>query len=148
MRTQHLDTSQAMKVTDTMNALRPLTRGVQKMTKILTGLIMAMALIAAETTLTAAGPSSVFLGEAAHFTILAGAAITTTGGGLISGDVGAYPIAGSAIGIPPVQVNGTIYARDATGTQATNVVIDADLLLRAKNDMHTAWVDADRKSVV
>lgn len=68
MRTQHLDTSQAMKVTDTMNALRPLTRGVQKMTKILTGLIMAMALIAAETTLTAAGPSPVFIVDPENWT--------------------------------------------------------------------------------
>jgi len=94
------------------------------------------------------GPLPVELGEAAHFTILAGAEITTTGGGMINGDVGAYPIAGSAIGIPPTQVNGIIYARDATGTQASNVVIDADLLLRAKNDMHTAWVDAAGRTPV
>jgi hypothetical protein len=94
------------------------------------------------------GPLPVELGEAAHFTILAGAEITTTGGGIIDGDVGAYPIAGSAIGIPPDQVNGIIYARDASGTQASNVVIDADLLLRAKDDMHTAWVDAAGRTPV
>ena len=99
-------------------------------------------------TLATSGPAPVVLGEAAHFTILAGAAVTTTGGGVIKGDVGAYPIAGSAIGIPPPQVDGIIYARDATGTQAPNVVIDADLLLRAKNDMHTAWVDAAGRTPV
>lgn len=99
-------------------------------------------------TLASTGPLPVDLGEAVHFTILAGAAVTTTGGGTINGDVGAYPIAGSAIAIPPTQVNGIIYARDASGTQASNVVIDADLLLRAKNDMHTAWVDAAGRTPV
>jgi hypothetical protein len=99
-------------------------------------------------TLASAGPLPVNLGEAAHFMILAGAAVTTTGGGVINGDVGAYPIAGSAIAIPPTQVNGIIYARDASGTQASNVVIDANLLLTAKNDLHTAWVDAAGRTPV
>jgi len=99
-------------------------------------------------TLLAAGPEPVNLGSTRNFTILAGAAVTTTGGGMIHGDVGAYPIAGSAIGIPPVQVDGTIYARDATGTQAPNVVIDPDLLLAAKGDLTIAYNDAAGRTPV
>lgn len=98
-----------------MDALNPWTRTVLGTTHMLKSLILAAAVMASQTLVMAAGPDPVYLGEAAHFTILAGAAITTTGGGIIDGDVGAYPIAGSAIGIPPVQVNGTIYARDAAG---------------------------------
>ncbi len=99
-------------------------------------------------TLLAAGPEPVNLGSTRNFTILAGAAVTTTGGGMINGDIGAYPIAGSAIGIPPAQVNGTIYARDATGTQAPNVVIDPDLLLAAKGDLTVAYNDAAGRTPV
>ena len=99
-------------------------------------------------TLLAAGPAPVNLGSTSNFTILAGAAITTTGGGIIHGDVGAYPIAGSGIGIPPEQVNGIIYARDETGTQAPNVVIDPDLLLAAKGDLTIAYNDAAGRTPV
>lgn len=93
-------------------------------------------------TLNSAGPMPINLRSTARFTILAGAAITTTGGGVISGDVGASPISGSAIGIPPPQVNGTIYAVDATGTQAPNVVIDPVLLTAAKGDLTLAYNEA------
>lgn len=99
-------------------------------------------------TLGAAGPAAVNLRSTAHFTILAGAAITTTGGGVINGDVGAYPISGASIGIPPPQVNGTIYARDATGTQAPNVVIDPVLLLAAKGDLTLAYNEARDRTPV
>ncbi len=99
-------------------------------------------------TLLAAGPEPVNLGSTHNFTILAGAAITTTGGGMINGDIGAYPIAGSGIGIPPEQVEGTIYARDASGTQAPNVVIDPDLLLAAKGDLTIAYNDAAGRTPV
>src|SRR6185436_19744331 len=73
----------------------------------LIGLVLVVAFMASPRTLRAAGPAPVDLGSAAHFTILAGAAITTTGGGVINGDVGASPIAGSAIGLTAAQVNGT-----------------------------------------
>lgn len=99
-------------------------------------------------TLFSAGPAPVNLRSTAHFTILAGAAVTTTGGGMINGDVGASPIAGAAIGIPPSQVNGTIYAVDATGTQAPNVVIDPTLLTAAKGDLTTAYNEARDRTPV
>lgn len=98
------------------------------------------------TTLHAAGPAPVNLGSTAHFTILAGAAVTTTGGGLIRGDVGASPIAGSAIGIPAAQVSGTIYAVDASGPAGS--VIDPVLLTTAKGDLSIAFNDAAGRTPV
>jgi hypothetical protein len=104
------------------------------------GLVLAVALLALPGTLVAAGPAPVNLGSAAHFTILAGAAITTTGGGIINGDIGASPITGAAIHLTQAQVNGTIYAVDATGP--AGAVIDPALLLTAKGDLTIAYNDA------
>ena len=101
---------------------------------------LAVAFLAPPGTSRAAGPAPVDLGSAAHFTILAGAAITTTGGGIINGDVGASPISGTAIHLTQAQVNGTIYAVDAAGPAGS--VIDAALLLAAKGDLTTAFNDA------
>ncbi len=108
--------------------------------QILIGLVLAVALMAPAGPLVAAGPAPVNLGSAAHFTILAGAAITTTGGGIIQGDVGASPITGGAIHLTQAQVDGTIYAVDAAGPAGS--VIDAALLLKAKGDLTTAYNDA------
>ena len=105
---------------------------------------LAALLMAPPGTLVAAGPAPVNLGSAAHFTILAGAAITTTGGGIINGDVGAYPITGAAIHLTQAQVNGTIYVVDAAGPAGS--VIDAALLLAAKGDLTTAFNDAAGRS--
>jgi hypothetical protein len=88
----------------------------------------------------AAGPAPVILGSTAHFMILAGADITSTGGGTINGDVGASPIAGSAIGLNAVQVNGTIYAVDASGPAGS--IIAPALLTTAKGDLTIAYNDA------
>ncbi|MEO7098905.1 MAG: ice-binding family protein [Luteolibacter sp.] len=90
--------------------------------------------------LLAAGPAPVYLGAASNFTILAGAAITTTGGGIINGDVGASPISGSAIHLTDAQVNGTIYAVDAAGPAGS--VISPTLLGEAMGDLTTAFNDA------
>ncbi len=67
-------------------------------------------------TLAAVGPAPIDLGSCSNFTILAGTTISTTGGGMINGDVGLYP-AGS-VGIPPEQVNGTIYNGGPIAAQA------------------------------
>jgi hypothetical protein len=90
--------------------------------------------------LEAAGPAAVDLGSCAHFTILSGAAITTTGGGIVNGDVGASPITGSAVGLTAAQVNGTIYVVDAGGPPGS--VIAPALLTAAKGDLTTAYNDA------
>jgi Ice-binding-like len=57
--------------------------------------------------LMAAGPAPINLRSAAQFAVLATSTTTTTGGGIINGDVGLSP-AGSQ-GIPPGDINGTIY---------------------------------------
>ena len=101
-------------------------------------LIIAAACIGAfPATLFAAGPTPIDLGSAANFTILAGAAVTTTGGGIINGDVGTSPIAGSAIHLTDAQVNGTIYTVDASGPAGS--VIDPTRLSQAKGDLTTAF---------
>jgi hypothetical protein len=51
----------------------------------------------------AVGPAAIDLGSIAPFTVFATATTTTTGGGIINGDVGLYP-AGSQ-GIPQDQIN-------------------------------------------
>ena len=82
----------------------------------LIGFVLAVALMAAHQTLQAAGPAPVDLGSAAHFTILATSTTTTTGGGIINGDVGLSPVGSQ--GIPPGQINGTIYNGDPIAAQA------------------------------
>jgi hypothetical protein len=114
--------------------------------QILRGLVLAVAFMAPLRTLLAAGPAPVDLGSCAHFTILAGAAITTTGGGIVNGDVGASPITGAAIALTQAQVNGTIYAVDAAGPAGS--VINAALLLTAKGDLTTAFNDAAGRTPV
>ena len=83
--------------------------------QILMGLVLAAALMAPHRML-AAGPAPVDLGSCAHFAILAGSTITTTSEGIINGDVGLFP-AGSQ-GIPPAQINGTIYNGGPIAAQA------------------------------
>jgi hypothetical protein len=112
----------------------------------LKGIALATALMVPHGTLLAAGPPPVDLGSAARFTILAGAAVTTTGGGIINGDVGASPITGAAILLTQAQVNGTIFASDATGPAGS--VIAPALLLAAKGDLTTAYNDAAGRTPV
>ena len=97
-------------------------------------------------TLYAADQQPIDLRSAARFTILAGATITTTGGGIINGDVGASPIAGSAIHLTQAQVNGAIYADDASGPPGSRV--NASLLTTAKGDLTTAYNDAAGRTPV
>ena len=123
----------------TLNNLRP----PNPMKPALAGIIAALA---AQTAAFAAGPEPVYLGAAAPFTILAGAAITSTGGGLINGAVGASPISGSAIGVTQAQVNGTIYAVDAAGPAGS--VISPEILSAAMGDLTTAYNDAAGRSPI
>jgi hypothetical protein len=96
--------------------------------------------------LLAAGPAPVDLGSAAHFTILAGAAITTTGGGIVNGDVGTSPISGSAIHLMQAQVHGIIYTVDQTGPAGS--IMAPALLTAAKGDLTTAFNDAAGRTPV
>jgi hypothetical protein len=123
-----------------MPAHAPRTLKMDGTKRILMGLVLTVVLLAPPGTLVAAGPAPVNLGSAAQFTILAGAAVTTTGGGIIKGDVGASPITGAAIHLTQAQVNGTIYAVDASGPAGS--VMDPTLLATAKGDLTTAINDA------
>ncbi len=93
-----------------------------------------------------AGPAPVNLGTTAGFAILSGASITTTGGGIINGNVGASPITGSAIHLNAAQVNGIIYTVDAAGPAGS--VMDPDRLTTAKGDLTTAFNDARDRTPV
>ena len=84
-------------------------------TKLLMRLVLVAAFISPHWTF-AAGPAPIDLGSTSHFAILATATTTTTGGGIINGDVGLSP-AGSQ-GIPPAQINGTIYNGGPIAAQA------------------------------
>ncbi len=85
-------------------------------------LVLAVALMASHRT-SAAGPPPVDLKSAAHFVILATATTTTTGGGIINGDVGLSPVGSQ--GIPPGQINGTIYNGGPIAAQAQLDLNDA-----------------------
>ena len=122
------------------------TRPATAMERTFPGFAAAMTVLAMQTSVFAAGPDPVYLGAAAPFTILAGAAVTSTGGGLINGNVGASPISGAAIGVTQAQVNGTIYAVDAAGPAGS--VISPEILSDAMGDLTTAYNDAAGRSPI
>jgi hypothetical protein len=92
------------------------------------------------------GPSNVFLGVNESFVVLAGSAITTTGGGAVKGDAGVSPASGSFIGLTDPQVDGVIYAVDAAGPSGS--VIDPTLLTTAQGDLTIAYNNARDRTPV
>lgn len=69
----------------------------------------------------AVSPSTVSLGTADNFAILAGSAITNTGSSVVTGDVGIYP--GTAVtGFPPATLNGIQHTADEQAIQAKSSV--------------------------
>ncbi len=79
--------------------------------------------------------TTVNLGTADSFAILAGTAITDTNPSVISGNVGLDPAAGTFIGLTAGEVTGTIYNNSGTGPGVQN----AALLTSAKNALVTAY---------
>jgi hypothetical protein len=70
------------------------------------------------------GQAPIDLGAAGNFAILAGSAVTNTGGSVISGDLGVSP--GSAVPVfPPGVLNGTIHAGDGVAAAAKLALNDA-----------------------
>ena len=65
----------------------------------------------------AVGPTTVLLGTAADFSVLAGSGITNTGPTTIYGDVGTFPTT-SETGFDTVTIIGTNHAGDAVTQQA------------------------------
>lgn len=106
----------------------------------LPGIILATALFAPHGFVQAAGPAPVNLRSTASFAVLAATAVTTTGGGVINGDVGLSPETGAAVGIPQAQVNGAIYVVDDAGP-AGSVKAPA-LLTTAMSDLTKSYNEA------
>ena len=88
----------------------------------------------------AAGPAPVVLGTAGSFAILTKSGVTDVPTSAITGNVGASPITGAAIGVTCAEVTGTIYSVDAAGPACR--VTDATLLTTAVSDMEIAYTDA------
>ncbi len=109
------------------------------MKQLIIGLFLAVAVPLPHRAL-AANPGPVELGSADHFTILAGRAITSTGGGTNYGDVGLSPASGVSIGLLAARVNGTLYAVDANGPAGS--VVAPGLLSAARVDFAAACADA------
>lgn len=88
-----------------------------------------------------AATTTVSLGTAGNFVILAGTGVTDSPTSVINGNVGLSPAAGSNYaGLLPIQISGSMYDVDGTGPFGT--VNNAGLLTTAKNDLTTAYVDA------
>ncbi|MEO6109641.1 MAG: ice-binding family protein [Candidatus Saccharimonadales bacterium] len=87
--------------------------------------------------------STVDLGAASPFVLLAGTANITDAGNasVINGNVGLSPATGAAIGLVCSQVTGTIYSVDAAGPLPCRVT-NGPLLVTAKNNLTTAYTNA------
>ncbi|MGV9001372.1 MAG: ice-binding family protein [Candidatus Saccharimonadaceae bacterium] len=90
-----------------------------------------------------AAQSTVNLRTASPFAILSGTPNITDAGNssVINGNVGLSPATGAGIGLVCSQVTGTIYSVDATGPLPCRVT-NGPLLLTAKNNLTTAYIDA------
>ena len=102
-----------------------------------------ISIVAAGTTVVSAATAQapVNLGKAASFAVLAKSGITNVPSSKITGNVGASPITGAAIGLTCAEVTGTIYSVNAAGPLPCRVT-DATGLTTAVRDMQTAYTDA------
>ncbi len=109
-------------------------------TKFLIGLFV-VAVVFSNTGIAQAA-TTVDLGTADSFAILAGTAVTDVPASVITGDVGLSPAAGTNYaGLTSSEVSGTIYAVDSTGPDGS-AGNNPSLLTSAKNDLTTAYLDA------
>jgi hypothetical protein len=97
-------------------------------------------------TVSAVGPAPVSLGSAVGFAILTKSGVTDVPASAITGDVGASPISGSAIGVTCAEVTGTIHSVDAAGPLPCRVT-DPSFLTTAVSDMEIAYTDAAGRTV-
>jgi hypothetical protein len=87
------------------------------------------------------GPAPVSLGAAGTFAILTGSGITDVYASRITGNVGASPITGDAIGLTCPEVTGAIYSVNAGGPLACRVT-NAPALTQAVGNEESAYTDA------
>lgn len=117
--------------------------GLKRLTPFFGAILMAGMILPA----IAAGPTTVNLGTAGNFAVLAGSLISNVPTSAIVCDVGLSPAAGSNMtGFGSTEVTGTIYAVDVTGPAGS--VPNAGLLTLAKNDLTTAYTDAANRTPV
>jgi hypothetical protein len=81
------------------------------------------------------------MGSAGSFAILSKSGITNVPTAKITGNVGASPITGAAIGVTCAQVSGTIYSVNAAGPLPCRVTAPSTLTTATK-DQETAYLDA------
>jgi hypothetical protein len=114
------------------------------------GLTLAIALVTviAGNSSAVAAESTVGLGSATGFAVLAGSTITNTGDSLISGSIGVSP--GSAVtGFPPGRVtNGSTHTADAVAAQAMADLTDAYIDAAGRTPMTAAGVDLGGRTLV
>jgi Ice-binding-like len=91
------------------------------------------------------GPSSVELGAAANYVILAQSEITNVPNSAVTGNVGLSPATGAAIGITCAEVTGVMNAVDNAGPLPCNVM-DAVGLTAAVGAAGTAYTDAQGRA--
>jgi hypothetical protein len=100
----------------------------------------AAAIVPSVTDVVASVRAPVNLGTAGSFAILTKSGVTDVYASAISGDVGASPITGAAIGLTCPEVAGTIYSVDAAGPACK--VTNPTFLTTAVGDMEAAYTDA------
>jgi Ice-binding-like len=88
-----------------------------------------------------AGQAPVNVGTAGGFAILSKSGVTNVPSSKITGNVGASPITGAAIGLTCAEVTGTIYSVNATGPLPCRVTAPSRLTT-AVRDLETAYTDA------
>lgn len=107
--------------------------------------IAVVSMLAAGTTAvsaaTAVPQAAVNVGTAGSFAVLAKAGVTDVPSSKITGNVGASPITGAAIGLTCKEVIGKIYSVNAAGPLPCRVTAPS-LLTTAVRDMQTAYTDA------
>ena len=121
-----------------INACGPNSRWAGRAKRLIMGIALAAAVMMTNGMLFAAGPAPVVLGEATHFTLLAGTTITYPGAGTVIGDIGVHPGGGASTLVPAAAVTGIVYSRDAGYTLGASL-IDDGLLNTAKIDLDAAY---------
>lgn len=117
-------------------------------TKLIGGLfvaisVFAVTLIVGVSPIARAVQTTIDLGTASPFAILAGTPNITDAGNtsVIKGNVGLSPATGAGTGLLCSQVTGTIYSVDATGPLPCRVT-NGPLLVTAKNNLTAAYTNA------
>lgn len=86
------------------------------------------------------------LGTAGNYVILSKTGITNVPPSPITGNIGASPITGAAIGVTCAEVNGTISAVDAAGPAPCSLIVPLVLTV-AISDMEAAYTDAAGRAI-